>query len=130
MNLLVSGLTCIFFEAKDSATRAKTSLWSIIWLILAYLFRITAKLCLSPESLSNRCKLVPARMVAFMFGVWYLAIAIGIKASGILADNMEKIANENGLSWFCWMLTSISKAEALYAAVRKYVVENLMLGAK
>ena len=69
-------------------------------------------------------------MVAFMFGVWYLAIAIGIKASGILADNMEKIANEHGLRRFCWMLTSISKAEALYAAVRKYVVENLMLGAK
>ena len=76
------------------------------------------------------CKLVPARMVAFMFGVWYLATAIGIKAVGIVANNIETIANENGLSWFCWMLTSISKAEALYAVVRKYVFENLMLGAK
>ena len=130
MNLLVRDMICIFFEAKDSANKAKTALWSIIWLILAYLFRITAELCLSPESLSNICKLVPARMVAFMFGVWYLAIAIGIQASGILADNMEKIANEHGLRRFCWMLTSISKAEALYAVVRKYVVENLMLGAK
>ena len=69
-------------------------------------------------------------MVAFMFGVWYLAIAKGIKAVGIVANNIETIANDHELRWFCWMLTIISKAEALYAVVRKYVVENLMLGAK
>ena len=69
-------------------------------------------------------------MVAFMFGVWYLAIAIGVKDAGIAADNIKKIANDQRLTYFCWMLTIISKPVALLAVVREYVVENLMLGAK
>jgi POT family proton-dependent oligopeptide transporter len=39
--------------------------------------------CISPVGLSYVSKLVPGRMIAFMFGVWYLAIAIG-KEKGCL----------------------------------------------
>jgi POT family proton-dependent oligopeptide transporter len=42
----------------------------MIWLILV-LFHTMAELCISPVGLSYVSKLVPARMIAFMFGVWY-----------------------------------------------------------
>ena len=52
---------------------------SMLWLIFAYMFHTMGELCLSPVGLSYVSKLVPARMIAFMFGVWYLAVAIGHK---------------------------------------------------
>src|SRR5690606_29846717 len=57
---------------------------SMVWLVLAYLFHTLGELCLSPVGLSYVSKLVPARMIAFMFGMWYLAIAIGNKLEAVL----------------------------------------------
>ena len=57
-------------------------------MILAYLFH-TLRACLSPVGLSYVSKLVPARMIAFMFGMWYLAIAIGIKLGGVRWTNRK-----------------------------------------
>jgi POT family proton-dependent oligopeptide transporter len=51
--------------------KLKTASVSMIWLILVYLFHTMAELCISPVGLSYVSKLVPARMIAFMFGVWY-----------------------------------------------------------
>src|SRR5690606_27453199 len=61
---------------------------SMIWLILAYLFHTLGELCLSPVGLSYVSKLVPARMIAFMFGMWYLAIAIGNKLAALLGGQI------------------------------------------
>jgi POT family proton-dependent oligopeptide transporter len=36
-------------------------------------------------------KLVPARMIAFMFGVWYLAVAIGMKGAGMFGEILIKL---------------------------------------
>jgi POT family proton-dependent oligopeptide transporter len=44
-------------------------------------------------------------MIAFMFGVG-TAVAIGMKGAGMFGENIDKIANEHGLSYF-WMLTII-----------------------
>ena len=54
---------------------------SMLWLIFAYMFHTMGELCLSPVGLSYVSKLVPSRMIAFMFGVWYLAVAIGHKSA-------------------------------------------------
>src|SRR5690554_7676854 len=45
---------------------------SMMWLILTYLFLTLGELFLSPVGLSYVSKLVPARMIALMFGMWYL----------------------------------------------------------
>ena len=37
-------------------------------------------------------------MIAMMFGVWYLAVAIGMKLAGVFAESSEAIAQEEGLS--------------------------------
>ena len=44
---------------------------SMIWLVLAYLFHTLGELFLSPVGLSYVSKLVPARMIAFMFGIFF-----------------------------------------------------------
>src|SRR5690606_27710897 len=67
---------------------------SMIWLVLAYLFHTMGELCLSPVGLSYVSKLVPGRMIAFMFGMWYLAIAIGNKLAGSLGGMIEEIQTE------------------------------------
>ena len=57
---------------------------SMIWLVFAYLFHTLGELCISPVGLSYVSKLVPGRMIAFMFGMWYLAIAIGNKLAAVV----------------------------------------------
>jgi POT family proton-dependent oligopeptide transporter len=130
LTLLAIGMACVAFGAKDIAPGAKTASVSMIWLILVYLFHTMAELCISPVGLSNVSKLVPARMIAFMFGVWYLAVAIGMKGAGMFGENIDKIADEHGLSYFFWMLTIISIVVALFAIVMGPVVKKLMHGVR
>ena len=128
--LLALGMACVAFGARDIEPGAKTASVSMIWLILVYLFHTMAELCISPVGLSNVSKLVPARMIAFMFGVWYLAVAIGMKGAGMFGENIDKIANEHGLSYFFWMLTLISIAVGIFAVVMAPVIKKLMHGVK
>jgi len=130
LTLLAIGMAFIAFGAKDIAPGAKTASVSMIWLILVYLFHTMAELCISPVGLSNVSKLVPARMIAFMFGVWYLAVAIGMKGAGMFGENIDKIADEHGLSYFFWMLTIISVVVGIFAIVMGPVVKKLMHGVK
>ena len=130
MALLALGMACVAFGAKDIEPGAKTASVSMIWLILVYLFHTMAELCISPVGLSNVSKLVPARMIAFMFGVWYLAVAIGMKGAGMFGENIDKIANEHGLSYFFWMLTLISIVVGIFAIVMSPVIKKLMHGVK
>jgi POT family proton-dependent oligopeptide transporter len=69
-------------------------------------------------------------MIAFMFGVWYLAVAIGMKGAGMFGENIDKIANEHGLSYFFWMLTLISVAVALFSVAMTPVIKKLMHGVR
>ena len=45
-------------------------------------------------------------MIAMMFGIWYLAIAIGMKLAGVFGEASEGIAETQGLSYFFWILTA------------------------
>jgi POT family proton-dependent oligopeptide transporter len=126
MVLLAIGMACVAFGANGIAPGAKTASVSMIWLILVYLFHTMAELCISPVGLSYVSKLVPARMIAFMFGVWYLAVAIGMKGAGMFGENIDKIANEHGLSYFFWILTIISIVVAVFSIIMTPVIKKLM----
>lgn len=103
---------------------------SMIWLILAYLFHTLGELCLSPVGLSYVSKLVPARMIAFMFGMWYLAIAIGNKLAAVLGGQIENITNEYSLSTFFLIFTIIPAAAGLLVLALNPVLKKLMHGVK
>lgn len=130
MSLLALGMACIAFGANGIEAGAKTASVSMIWLILVYLFHTMAELCISPVGLSYVSKLVPGRMIAFMFGVWYLAVAIGMKGAGMFGENIDKIADQHGLSYFFWMLTLISVTVGVFAIVMAPVVKKLMHGVR
>jgi POT family proton-dependent oligopeptide transporter len=103
---------------------------SMIWLVLAYLFHTLGELCLSPVGLSYVSKLVPARMIAFMFGMWYLAIAIGNKLAAILGGQIEKITEQYSLSTFFLIFTIVPTVAGLLVMALHPVLKKLMHGVK
>jgi POT family proton-dependent oligopeptide transporter len=89
-----------------------------------------AELCISPVGLSYVSKLVPARMIGMMFGIWYLAVAIGMKGAAKFGENIDKIADEKGLSYFFWMLAIVSLTVAFISLVMSPVIKKLMHGVR
>ncbi len=130
MLLIGVGTAAVAIGASGIAPGAKTASVSIIWLVLVYLFHTMAELCVSPVALSYISKLVPARMIAMMFGIWYLAVAIGMKLAGMFGEYSESIAQEKGLSAFFWILTAISVVLSVMAFLTAPLFKRLMHGVR
>ena len=130
MILLGIGMACVAIGASGIPAGAKTASVSMIWLILVYFFHTMGELCVSPVALSYVSKLVPGRMIAMMFSIWYLAVAIGMKLAGVFGEASEGIANQYGLSQFFWILTAIAFALGLISAFLYPVINKLMHGVR
>ena len=126
--IMAIGFGLLAYATKDIPLGAKTAKLSMIWLVLAYLFHTLGELCLSPMGLSYLSKLVPARMVAFMFGVYYLAIAIGNKLAHYIGGDIEKISQESGLSYFFLIFTIVPIALGLVSFALHPLLKKLMHG--
>ena len=105
--LLGIGFGFLAYGARNVPSGADSASLSMIWLVLAYLFHTLGELCLSPMGLSYLSKLIPARMIAFMFGVYYLAVAIGNKLAHYIGGDIDKITEEYSLSGFFLIFTII-----------------------
>ncbi|RYM32511.1 MFS transporter [Brumimicrobium glaciale] len=103
---------------------------SMVWLVLAYLFHTIGELCLSPVGLSYVSKLVPPRMIALMFGMWYLAIAIGNKTAASMGGMVEQIQEEYSLSAFFLIFTAIPVVAGILIALLNPLLKKLMHGVK
>ena len=103
---------------------------SMIWLILAYLFHTLGELCLSPVGLSYVSKLVPAKMIALMFGMWYLAIAIGNKLAAVLGGEIENITEKYSLSTFFLIFTLVPVVAGVLIYLLNPFLKKLMHGVK
>ena len=103
---------------------------SMIWLVLAYLFHTLGELFLSPVGLSYVSKLVPARMIAFMFGMWYLAIAIGNKLAAIIGGQIDNITKAYSLSTFFLIFTIVPIVAGLIVMGLNPILKKLMHGVK
>ena len=103
---------------------------SMIWLVLAYLFHTLGELFLSPVGLSYVSKLVPARMIAFMFGMWYLAIAIGNKLAAIIGGQIDNITKAYSLSTFFLIFTIVPIVAGLIVMSLNPMLKKLMHGVK
>jgi POT family proton-dependent oligopeptide transporter len=125
--LLGVGFGLLAFGSSGVAEGAKVSM---IWLILAYLFHTLGELCLSPLGLSYVSKLVPARMIAFMFGMWYLAIAIGNKLAGSFGGMIDEITEQYSLSTFFLIFTVIPIGAGILVALLNPLLKKLMHGVK
>ncbi len=103
---------------------------SMVWLILAYLFHTMGELCLSPVGLSYVSKLVPARMIAFMFGMWYLVIAIGNKLAAIVGGQIDNITKEYSLYTFFLVVTIVPAVAGIIVIALNPLMKKMMHGVK
>ena len=126
--LLGLGFAILSYGASDIPSGAKTASVSIVFLILAYLFHTMGELCLSPLGLSYLSKLVPARMIGFMFGIWYLAIAVGQKAAGTMGGMIDKISEQYSLGTFFLIFTLIPIGVGFISILLNPVLKKLMHG--
>ena len=130
MVLLGIGMACVAIGASSIEPGAKTASVSMIWLILVYFFHTMGELCISPVALSYVSKLVPGRMIAMMFGIWYLAVAIGMKLAGVFGEASEGIAKAQGLSYFFWVLTAVAVGLGIISALLYPVIKKLLHGVR
>ena len=128
--LLGVGFAFLAFGARNLPAGAETATLSMAWLVFAYLFHTLGELCLSPMGLSYLSKLVPARMIAVMFGVYYLAIAIGNKLAHSVGAEVENITKEYSLSTFFLIFTIVPIAMGLVSLVLHPLLKKLMHGVK
>ena len=128
--LLGLGFAILAFGTLNIPSGAKTASVSMIFLILAYLLHTMGELCLSPVGLSYLSKLVPARMIGFMFGIWYLAIAIGQKTAGNMGGMIDKISEEYSLSTFFLIFTIVPVGVGFVSILLNPVLKKLMHGVK
>ncbi|NJN77666.1 MAG: peptide MFS transporter [Saprospiraceae bacterium] len=128
--LLGIGFGFLVFGSLAIPQGAKVAQVSMIWLILAYLFHTLGELCLSPVGLSYLSKLVPGRMIAFMFGIWYLAIAIGNKTAHKLGGMIDQITAQYSLSTFFLIFTIVPLVAGLLVIVLNPLLKKLMHGVR
>ncbi len=126
--LLGVGFAFLVFGSMSIAQGAKTASVSMMWLVWAYLFHTLGELCLSPVGLSYLSKLVPSRMIAFMFGIWYLAIAIGNKLAHTLGGMIDQITEQYSLATFFGIFTIVPIAAGLLIMALNPLLKKLMHG--
>jgi proton-dependent oligopeptide transporter, POT family len=128
--LLGLGFAFLAFGAITIPQGAHTAQVSMIWLIMAYLFHTLGELCLSPMGLSYLSKLVPGRMIAMMFGIWYLAIAIGNKMAHSAGGMIDKVTSEYSLSAFFMIFTLVPIFAGILIMTLNKLLKRLMHGVK
>jgi POT family proton-dependent oligopeptide transporter len=69
-------------------------------------------------------------MVAFMFGVYYLAIAIGNKLAHYIGGDIEKITQEYSLSTFYLIFTIVPILIGIISLLLHPLLKKLMHGIK
>ena len=78
------GLGFLIF-AVGARFASETGMVPMIFLILGYFLITTGELFISPIGLSMVTRLSPQRLVAFMMGIWFLAMALAQHVAGIIA---------------------------------------------
>ncbi len=130
LTLLAIGFLMLVIGSSTIPAGAKTASVSMIWLILAYLFHTMGELSISPVGLSYVSKLVPLRMMGFMFGIWYIFTGLANKLAGVLAEYSDAIAKEYSLSGFFLIFTIIPFAAALLILSLNKRIKKLMHGVR
>ncbi|HLW31246.1 MAG TPA: peptide MFS transporter [Aequorivita sp.] len=128
--LLGLGFAILAYGASDIPSGAQTASVSMAFLIFAYLFHTMGELCLSPLGLSYLSKLVPARMIGFMFGVWYLAIAVGQKVANTMGGMIDKISEEYSMGVFFLIFAIIPIIVGFISMVLNPILKKLMHGVR
>lgn len=69
-------------------------------------------------------------MIAFMFGVWYLAVAIGHKLAAVVGGQIENITRQYSLSTFFLIFTIVPTTAGVLIILLTPFIKKLMHGVK
>ena len=128
--IMGSGFGVLAFGSMGIGESSEIIRVSLFWLVLAYLLHTIGELCISPVGLSYVSKLVPGRMIAFMFGMWYLAIAIGNYTAAYLGGQIEAITAEYSMTIFFLIFTLVPVAAGVLVIALHPFLKWLMGGVK
>jgi proton-dependent oligopeptide transporter, POT family len=128
MILLGIGFGVLAYGSSSIPPGAKVASVSIIWLVFAYFFHTMGELFISPVGLSYLSKLAPGRMIGIMFGIWYLAIAIGNKTAGSLGGMIDEITAQYSMTTFFLIFTFIPIGLGVLIMLLTPLVKKLMHG--
>jgi POT family proton-dependent oligopeptide transporter len=124
------GFLSLAYGSSTIPLGAQTASVSVIWLVIAYLLHTVGELCISPVGLSYVSKLVPGRMIAVTFGIWYLAVAVGNKLAGTMGGMIDEISAQHGLSKFFMIFTFVPLAAGVMIILLGPLLRKLMHGVK
>jgi POT family proton-dependent oligopeptide transporter len=126
--LLALGFAALAVGAASIPQGAGSAKVHMGWLVLAYLLHTMGELCLSPVGLSAVNKLSPKYLVGIMFGIWFLASAIGNKIGGTLSGLVDKLQETASMSTFFYIFVGIALVGSLIAFVTGGVLKKWMHG--
>ncbi len=128
LTLLAAGFGMLTIGASSIAPGAETAAVSMVWLLLAYFLHTMGELAVAPVGLSYVSKLTPGRMLAFLFGIWYVFTGLSGKLASTLAEYSDKIAESVGLSGFFLIFTIVPFAAGLVILSLNKPIKRLMHG--
>ncbi len=125
---LAAGFGMLALGSSGIAAGAQTAKVSMFWLVAAYFLHTMGELAISPVGLSYVSKLAPARMLGFIFGIWYVFTGLANKLAGIMAEYSDGIAENVGLSGFFLIFTIIPFVAGVLMLLLNKPVKRLMHG--
>lgn len=128
MLLLGIGFGALAYGSSGIPQGAKTASVSLIWLVLAYLFHTMGELCVSPVGLSYVSKLVPAKKIGMIFGIWYLVNFLGNLIAGLVGSSIDTIVDKYSMSHFFLIFTLIPGTVGLIFLLINPLIKKLMHG--
>jgi len=128
MLLLGTGFAALAYGSSGIPQGAKSASVSIIWLIVAYFLHTMGELCVSPVGLSYVSKLVPAKKIGMMFGIWYLVNFVGNLSAATVGKYIDTIVEQHSMSFFFLIFTIIPAVVGLIFLILNPLMKKLMHG--
>ena len=128
LTLLAAGFGMLAIGASSIPPGAATASVSMVWLLLAYFLHTMGELAVSPVGLSYVSKLAPARMLGFLFGIWYVFTGLAGKSASIMAEYSDGIAENVGFSGFFLIFTIIPFVAGLIMLSLNKPLKRMMHG--
>ncbi|RKZ56947.1 MAG: hypothetical protein DRR08_20305 [Candidatus Parabeggiatoa sp. nov. 2] len=126
--LLGLGFLVLVIGAANIPKGAESASVSMMWLILAILLHTMGELCISPVGLSFVNKLSPKHLMGIMFGMWFLAVAVGNYVGGVLYGMIDDIVKTQSISTFFLMFVGIAMGAAVVLFVLSFGLRKRMHG--
>jgi len=128
--LLGLGFLVLVIGTANLPNGAESASVSMMWLILALLLHTMGELCLSPVGLSYVNKLSPKHLVGIMFGVWFLAAAVGNYLGGVLFGMFDEVVKTQSISSFFLMFVGMTIGAAAVLLALSFQLKKGMHGIK